>query len=186
MSVLTAQYGVYRAEDLLLPGAPEKNVEIIQGELVRMTPADLFHNRISLRFIEMFAAYCASRKDLMYGSNNDGFLLRRNPDVLLSPDASLFKKRRLGKGPWLEFAPEVVVEVISPSNTPAEMLYKRHLYFEAGAEQFWMADPPKKALELFFPDGRRVVAQGAEILRGEGIVEGVEIDLVKLFEPLEV
>jgi Uma2 family endonuclease len=39
-----------------------------------------------------------------------------------------------------EIAPEICVEVLSPSNTPEEMKTKRHLYFEAGAEEVWSCD----------------------------------------------
>ena len=39
-----------------------------------------------------------------------------------------------------EIAPEICVEVLSPSNTTEEMTAKRHLYFEAGAEEVWLCD----------------------------------------------
>ena len=39
-----------------------------------------------------------------------------------------------------EIAPEICVEILSPSNTTAEMRHKRHLYFEAGAEEVWQCD----------------------------------------------
>ncbi len=39
-----------------------------------------------------------------------------------------------------EIAPEICVEILSPSNSAAEMKHKRHLYFEAGAEEVWLCD----------------------------------------------
>jgi Uma2 family endonuclease len=39
-----------------------------------------------------------------------------------------------------ELAPEICVEILSPSNTAAEMQHKRHLYFEASAEEVWLCD----------------------------------------------
>ena len=39
-----------------------------------------------------------------------------------------------------EIAPEICVEILSTSNTVAEMQHKRHLYFEAGAEEVWLCD----------------------------------------------
>ena len=41
----------------------------------------------------------------------------------------------------IETAPEICVEVVSPSNTDAEMRHKRKLYFEAGAIECWTCDP---------------------------------------------
>jgi Uma2 family endonuclease len=39
-----------------------------------------------------------------------------------------------------ELAPEICVEILSPSNTQAQMRHKRHLYFQAGAEEVWQCD----------------------------------------------
>jgi len=49
-------------------------------------------------------------------------------------------------------APEICVEVISASNTAAEMDYKRKLYFEAGAMEVWFCDEQGK-LRFFSPKG---------------------------------
>lgn len=45
---------------------------------------------------------------------------------------------RLGEGTCFEQCPEVCVEVLSPSNTRSEIQEKRRLYFEEGAEEFWL------------------------------------------------
>jgi Uma2 family endonuclease len=47
-----------------------------------------------------------------------------------------------------EIAPEICVEILSPSNTPSEMREKRHLYFEAGAREVWLCD--ERGLLAFF------------------------------------
>ena len=51
-------------------------------------------------------------------------ILWQATDALLSPDAALFRARTQ-QGTWLEFGPEIVVEVVSPLNSPAEIAYKR-------------------------------------------------------------
>jgi Uma2 family endonuclease len=81
----------------------------------------------------------------------------------------------------MEFAPEVVVEVLSPSNSPVEMAFKRRKYFAAGTEQFWIADPESKTLEIHFKDGRLLTAQEPDIVMGEGIVQGMEVRLEEIF-----
>lgn len=173
---------LFRAEDLLEPGTPEKSVEIIEGELVVMTPGGWMHNWIGGRFYLLFDEFCESHPELDYGGDNDGFLLQRDPDVLLPPDASLFRSRpRPEDKPWMEFAPEIAVEVLSPRNSAAEIAYKRRKFFEAGSEQVWIAKRETRSLEFHFRDGRRVIFQGDEIARAEGIAEGLVIDLRKLF-----
>jgi Uma2 family endonuclease len=51
--------------------------------------------------------------------------------------ASAKRMRGLGKKPFFKHAPEICVEVLSPSNTEAEMREKMALYFDAGAEEVW-------------------------------------------------
>lgn len=181
MTMVVQPYGNFRAEDLLAPGMPEKFVEIIEGELVTMTPAGKFHNRIAHRCEDLFDLFCRDRSDLDFGGYNDGFLLQRDPDVLFSPDASLYRRRPETEGPWLEFAPEVVVEVLSPSNTPSEIAYKTGTYLQSGSEQVWLVDPEAGSIEFIHRDGRRVHVEGDEVIRAEGIAEGLEIHLTAIF-----
>ena len=81
----------------------------------------------------------------------------------------------------MEFAPEIVVEVLSPSNSQAEMAFKRWKYFDAGTEQFWIADPETKALEIHFSRGRLLTAQEPDVVQGEGIAQGMDIRLEEIF-----
>jgi len=53
--------------------------------------------------------------------------------------STAFFKRNHRANPYLE-APEIMVEILSPSNTEDEMREKRELYFECGAQEFWLCD----------------------------------------------
>lgn len=181
MAVQMEHYRNLRVEDLEMIGAPEKCIELIEGELIHMTPAGWWHNRIASNIELLFRQFCASRPELDYGGDNDGFLIRRNPDTLLSPDASLFRKRPIKGQLWLEFAPEIAVEVLSPSNNPTEMVLKRERYFDAGMEQFWLTDPETREIEIYHKDGRLIRGKGDAVIAGEGIAEGLEINLAEIF-----
>ncbi len=181
MAVEIARHNRIRVEDLDLIGAPEKFVEIIDGELIQMTPACYGHGMVGFRIAMEFNNHCKSRPNLKFCADNIGFLVKRNPDTLLSPDAALFRARPMEKTTWLEFAPEIAVEVLSPSNSVAEMTFKRHRYFESGTEQFWLVDPEAHQLEIHHRDGRIVRADGAAIVEGEGIAEGLRIELTEIF-----
>jgi Uma2 family endonuclease len=182
MSISVKEIYPLRIENLESLQVPEKFIEILEGELVQMTPAGRIHNRIALNFICLFKDFCSTHPELTYGGDNEGFLVQRSPDSLLSPDACLFRKRPDTGTTWMEFAPEIAVEVLSPSNSPAEMLYKRKLYFEAGTEQFWVANPQTSELVLYPPNHRMITVSGDETILGEGIVEGLEINLPALFD----
>ena len=68
-------------------------------------------------------------------------------DGIKSADVGWYSEQRyveVAGQPAFELAPEICVEVISPSNTKAEMELKRHLYFEAGAKEVWFCDTAGK------------------------------------------
>ena len=58
---------------------------------------------------------------------------------------------------WLMGAPELVVEVRSPSNTKSEIAEKRKLCLENGSCEFWAVDTETRQVEVFTPDGRSVI-----------------------------
>lgn len=182
MAVNLQRQPLLRVEDLELAGAPEKLVELIEGELVHMSPAGKFHNRVGWNIQLLFAEFCKDRPHLDWGGDNDGFLVKRNPDTLLCPDASLYVARPEPEGVWLEFAPEIAVEVLSPSNSPAEITFKRRRYFDSGTEQFWLVFPEERKIEIYFRDERVLKAQEPAVVEGAGIAEGLVVDLASVFK----
>ncbi len=182
MPILAEQYGRFRVEDLDRPEVPEKGVEIIEGDLMVMAPAGKYHNRISHRLETLFEVFCKGKPELDFGGYNDGFLVERDPDSLLSPDASLYRYQPEKEKTWLEFSPDIAVEVLSPSNNVREISFKRNLYLQAGSEQVWVADPESESIEFFFREGRRLIASDGETVIGEGIAQGLQINLNEIFK----
>jgi len=77
-------------------------------------------------------------------------------------------------------APDLVVEVVSPSNTTAEMLEKEKICLENGAKEFWLVDAPRRQVKVSTPDGRTITYKsGASIplpLFGEG--KSIAVDAI--------
>lgn len=181
MPALVQQHRRMTAEDVLDPSVPEKFVELIEGELIERTPAGWRHSDVAYNIANLFDRFCRDHRELKCCTDNNGFLIQRNPDSILSPDVALFRRRQEGTATWYEFAPEVVVEVLSPSNSVMSMTFKRHRYFQAGSEQFWMVDVDERELSIYFLDGRILTATGDEAIPGEGIATGMSIDLMEVF-----
>lgn len=62
----------------------------------------------------------------------------------------------------LSGAPDLVVEVLSPSNRAAELLEKRQLCLENGSQEFWVVDPPRRAVEVSTAGGRAIVYKSGQ------------------------
>jgi Uma2 family endonuclease len=62
----------------------------------------------------------------------------------------------------LQGAPELVVEVLSPSNTVAEMLERRNVCLENGGREFWLVDIDHRSVEVSTPDGRSITYKSGQ------------------------
>jgi hypothetical protein len=99
------------AEDLLALPDDDKQYELVEGELVEMSPASRFHSRNGVRIISRLSPFIEEH-DLgeVYGADM-GFILRRNPDTVRAPDVSFVRKERLVEADelgFLELAPRPV------------------------------------------------------------------------------
>jgi len=175
------------AEDLwMMPEAPGKQFELVNGELVEMPTASLYHNLIvSLigRLIESFAA----DRDLGF-TFVDGvsFVLRRNPDDVRGPDVSFLVKDRVTSlemllKPW-EGAPDLAVEIISPSDRATDIHDKIKAYQAAGTRLTWIVWPDTRSVTSYDARGTISELQSGDVLDGGEVLPGFAVNVARLFE----
>lgn len=103
--------------------------------------------------------------------------IRLSIGLLRMPDVCFISSRRLpaGKrprGPFLDVAPDLVVEVLSPSNTAREMDGKNREYFAAGVRLVWLVDPHTRTVHvLTAPDESRTL-KISQTLTGGSVLPG--------------
>ena len=116
------------------------------GQIV-MTPASGRHGRCQGRIIRWFNRFGEGEVFPQCPTQTSKGI--RVADVAWA-SATFLKKH--GAPLFFPQSPEIVVEVLSPSNNAAEMEEKRKLYFEAGAEEFWLCDEYGN-MRFFNPEG---------------------------------
>lgn len=120
-------------ERIDLPFAWETNA---RGQII-MTPHGYIHSFRASQLGRIFAAiapewHCGYQPGIY---TSDGL---KGPDVTLaSPE---YHARHIGVGGYFSEAPEICIEVMSPSNSWQEMQDKMPLYFEVGAQEVWIVD----------------------------------------------
>ena len=121
-------------------------------------------------------------------SGEQGFV-RLLFDRVRGPDVAFFESARWRDGdrgaavPAL--IPNFVVEVLSRSNTRAEMHQKRTEYFAAGVEEAWFVDPADRSIAVYRSvDGVRVHRIGDTIAAG-GALAGFELSVEALFDEFD-
>jgi len=171
------------AEQLLqAPGLGRS--ELVRGELIMMTPAGYRHGRLVSRInarLEVFV----NQADLgEVAGAETGFLIARNPDTVRAPDVAFLARDRVAPTPPVGFydgAPDLAVEVLSPSDRASEVLGKVYDWLDAGCRAVWVVDPETKTVTVYRSRRQIVVLGIAEQLSGEDVVPGFNLSVAEVF-----
>src|SRR5579859_4301935 len=159
------------ADELLrLPTGMGERYELIEGALIIMSPAGSRHGRIVSRINSRIEqAVERDRLGAAFGAET-GFILSRNPDTVRAPDAAFVAAARLPAGDlpdgYFRGAPDLAVEVISPSEAAADVQRKVSEYFQAGARLVWVVYPDMRQIVVFRSASASVVLTADETLDG--------------------
>ena len=113
-----------------------------------------------------------------------GFVLRRDPDRVRSPDVWFLSHERLkevAREGFYEGAPGLAVEVVSPGEEAEGVLAKVLDYLEAGAKAVWLVYPELKAVEVYGRGGAGRLLRAHEALEGGEALPGFRLPLEALF-----
>jgi len=168
----------------------DERVEIIDGAAVMMAPPSSIHQEISFELCRQLGNYLKGKRCKAYPAP---FAVRlfevdgENPedvDTMVEPDISIVcdpgKIDKLGcKG-----APDMVVEILSPSTQRHDRFIKFSLYLRAGVREYWIVDPDSKTVQSFIlEDSHYSVKEfgtGGDKMQ-VNVLEDCVIDLSELF-----
>lgn len=175
------------AEELLrLPTGMGERYELVSGELKTMSPAGSRHSRVAMRLGSLLEQ--AVRRDRLgatFGAET-GFVLSCNPDTVRAPDAAFVAAARLPAGDlpdgYFRGAPDLAVEVVSPSEAAADIQRKVTEYFEAGARLVWVVYPDIRQGVVFRSVREGVALLGDDTLDGGEVIPGFACRVAEIFE----
>jgi Uma2 family endonuclease len=122
-------------------------------------------------------------------SGADG-MMRLFPGLVREPDVAFaswdrIPGRRRPKTPIAGFVPDLAVEVLSRSNTKAEMARKRREYFAAGVRLVWEVNPRTRKVAVFDTPDHSMLLNASQTLDGGDVLPGFALPLVELFSELD-
>ncbi|EKK03440.1 protein containing DUF820 [Rhodopirellula baltica SH28] len=175
------------AEDLAILHAQGVMCELVDGQLVEKQMG--FKESLLALAIGHFLFQHVSKHKLGMVSGADGFVTLF-PDLIRGPDVAFLSWDRLPGGQLPEEAfprivPDLVVEVLSPGNTRAEMARKRREYFHAGVRLVWTVDPIRRSVAVFTSATQSSVFGETESLDGGDVLPGLKISLADVFAVLD-
>ena len=182
----TTSTALMTAEELMeLPHGEGFRYELINGELEKTMSPGLPHGRIGARLLVALGNFVWD-----YGLGDvfaaeTGFQLTFDPDTVLAPDVSFVSKERmeqLGQTErYFPGAPDLVVEVLSPSDRPSKVNKKTLRWLGYGAKQVWIVDPKKKTVTIYRSPADATTFCGSDELEAQDLLPGFRLSLDNIF-----
>ena len=149
------------------------------------------HQKISVNMSREFSTYLKDKTCEVYHAPFDVLLFgdkNKNDgdfdDTVVQPDLLVVcDLKKLENGKAVMGAPDLVIEILSPSNSNYDMITKFQKYRESGVPEIWFIDPEFDKVQIFrlINDNYTISLYGAEDIVPVGILPGFEVDMKTIF-----
>lgn len=173
----------------------QEQVELIKGFLFKMTPAPSSeHQKISMSIGSAFHQYLKNRRCQVFSAPFDvRFYDIEDPSLEISnvvqPDISVIcDPSKIDRHGCLG-APDLIVEILSPSTSEKDLTQKYDLYRSHGVSEYWIVTPIYKTVLIYTLDESGEYNPSRLFTRGDivhsSVLKGFTLDLSEVFEPFD-
>ena len=164
--------------------------ELIDGVVYDMSPAPGWvHQGISTNLVMQLAVFLEGKPCMVFHAPFDVRLnADEGDDTVVQPDVVVICDRSIIERTGCKGAPDMVVEILSPSTAEKDLVIKHNKYLRAGVREFWIVDPKTRIIRVFLLDDGKYSSIdyfGAEKIP-VSVLEGFEIDIKRVFYDLEL
>lgn len=176
---------VYTAEDLEAMGSAYELYELYDGVLTETEKMGGRHGEFQVEISSPLNVHVrANRLGRVYPSDTH-FILARNPDRVVMPDVAFVRADRLpteeARERFMPLAPDLAVEVVSPSDRMVDVLAKIALYQQAGVQLIWLVQPRAQAVTVYALGREPRTLREGETLDGGDVVPGFRLPVANIF-----
>jgi Uma2 family endonuclease len=186
MSTTTATEPLLTAEEFFALPEPSdgSRQELVRGKVVTMPNPGFEHGEVQLAIGALLRGFAKSQ-GLGRVVTESGVVTDRKPDTVRGPDVSFYSKERLPLDKrvigYHDQAPDLCIEVVSPSNTKKELRAKIKEFFFAGVRMVWVIDPEDRSVTILrAPDEGRTL-WGDSLFDGGDVLPGFSCKVSDLF-----
>lgn len=158
---------------------------LVRGEVVETMPPGGVHGVIAIVLGGLLRAWAKAGGHGVVGAES-GFILDRNPDLVRGPDISFVAIARVpGTGipeAFWQQAPDLAVEIVSPSETAEEVREKVRDFLQAGTPLVWVVYPRTREVLVHRPGGAIQVLGEGDTLDDAVVLPGFACRVGELFE----
>jgi len=168
----------------------EERYELLDGEAVMLASPSTAHQLISGELYRQFANYLEGKKCRVISAPFDVRLFEEEGDrpedvqTVVQPDLSVICDPNKLDEHGCKGAPDLTLEILSPSNARHDLLVKLDLYQQAGVREYWVVSPEDKTVHIFLRDGDALALRKtyrADDLARVNVLDGCFIELGKVF-----
>lgn len=163
----------------------EVSAELVRGEFREMAPPGAEHGAVVARLAWRLVQYVED-KDLGVVLVGDvGFQLASDPDTVRGPDLAFVRKDRIPadgipRGYW-PGAPDLAVEVVSPSDRYEDVEERVADYLSAGTRVVWVVSPARRTVTVHRPGTPPALLSASDVLEAEDLLPGFCVRVSELF-----
>lgn len=151
-----------------------------------MSPASGKHGRVGFALHWRLGAFLEEHPIGTAYMAETGFILARDPDVLLAPDLAFIRSARVPpdseQGGFIACAPDVAIEIISPWDRASRVTEKVLEYLRGGVAEVWLIDPEDRTLALHRANLTVTWFAGDQTFEGSEMLPGFQFPMAALFE----
>lgn len=177
------------AELLALGANTDVKYELCDGKIIAMPPAKPRHGAVIMQLAYFLSAYLQENKIGRLFDGQTGF--RLSIEHCYEPDISFVSTERMkhilpagGLDALFHAAPDLAIEVLSPSDSITKTERRMQLYLSYGARLAWMIDPKNKTARVYRQGQSFEPLRGNQMLTGNSVLPGFRVSLTKVFEGL--
>lgn len=183
---MTIERKLLTAEELYdLPDDGFHRYELVDGELITLSPNNERHAEVTAQIGRLLGNWVWQHSLGRVLNGDPGFILQRGPDTVRAPDVCFIShgRRRPSGRPrgFRQATPDLVVEVISPSDRPAEVAAKTTAWLAAGARLVWNVYPDVEEVVVFRPDAAPRTYTHEETVDAEPVLPGFSVAVAEIF-----
>jgi len=130
----------------------KERFQLINGEVYSMASPSVVHQTLQVELLLLFGNFLKGKTCRVFISPLDVRLFPkkdRSDKTVVQPDLLVIcDKNKINKGS-IDGAPDLVIEIVSPSNTHSEMFLKYQYYLKASVKEYWVVDPESKMISVY-------------------------------------
>jgi Uma2 family endonuclease len=167
-----------------LYSSKEGHYELVKGKVIEMPPPGWVHGGIAVNIASELRAF-VRQHNLGRVVVESGCWLERQPDTVRGPDVAFIARERmpaegLPRG-FFEGAPDLAVEIVSPTDNATELEIKVHDYLRNGAQRVWVVYPDSRRVAVHHPDGTARWYSEDAAIEDEELLPGFSLPLREIF-----